>query len=98
MINHETFQSPKPSCHDALVGNWKPTAKDLKCGRKPGFGVTINIVNGGKSSRAGKFNECLCLRAKNNLKFITFLMKNGKLQFTPTAGLSEETERSSCSA
>jgi len=42
-----TAQDPKPSCHDALIGNWKPTAKDLACGRKAGFGVTINIVNGG---------------------------------------------------
>ena len=51
MSNSVLLQSPKPSCHDALVGNWVPTEKDLKCGRKPGFGVTINIVNGGERKR-----------------------------------------------
>ncbi|BDU49776.1 glycosyl hydrolase family 18 protein [Haliovirga abyssi] len=42
-----TPQNPKPSCHDVMVGNWIPTAEDLAENRKPGFGVTINVINGG---------------------------------------------------
>lgn len=42
-----TPQAPKPSAHDVIVGNWTPTADDLAKGRMPGFGMTINIINGG---------------------------------------------------
>jgi hypothetical protein len=35
-----------PSIHEVLVGEWKPTKADIKAGRKPGFGVTIDIING----------------------------------------------------
>jgi hypothetical protein len=42
-----TPQPPKPSCHDAITGKWKPTQDDINAGRKPGFGMTINIINGG---------------------------------------------------
>ncbi len=42
-----TPQYPKPSAHDVMVGNWTPTANDLERNRKPGFGMTINIINGG---------------------------------------------------
>lgn len=38
----------KPSAHDVIVGNWKPTEKDKACGRtEANFGVIINIINGG---------------------------------------------------
>ena len=40
-------QKPKPSCHDVLCGKWQPAAEDLRLGRRPGFGMTINIINGG---------------------------------------------------
>ena len=40
-------QAPKPSCHDAITGIWKPTDGDKACGRDIGFGATINIINGG---------------------------------------------------
>jgi len=40
-------QPPKPSCHDVICGKWTPGAEDLRMGRKPGFGMTINIINGG---------------------------------------------------
>lgn len=40
-------QKPKPSCHEVICGEWKPTAGDIRQGRKPGFGMTINIINGG---------------------------------------------------
>lgn len=42
-----TAQSPKPSCHDVMVGRWTPTAADTAAGRLPGFGTTVNIINGG---------------------------------------------------
>ena len=42
-----TPQMPKPSAHDVMIGTWTPSADDLAKGRKPGFGMTINIINGG---------------------------------------------------
>ncbi|KAJ1256956.1 hypothetical protein BS78_K261500 [Paspalum vaginatum] len=42
-----TPQSPKPSCHDVMTGQWSPSPNDLAAGRVPGYGVTTNIINGG---------------------------------------------------
>lgn len=42
-----TPQSPKPSCHDVVVGKWKPSTSDKQAGRVPGYGVLTNIINGG---------------------------------------------------
>jgi len=42
-----TPQFPKPSCHLIMDGSWKPTPNDLQKGRLPGFGATVNIINGG---------------------------------------------------
>ncbi|BDD09123.1 hypothetical protein FUAX_15550 [Fulvitalea axinellae] len=42
-----TAQGNKPSCHDVMVGKWIPTPQDSAAGRLPGFGLTINIINGG---------------------------------------------------
>ncbi|CAK9882208.1 unnamed protein product [Sphagnum jensenii] len=36
-----------PSIHEVLIGKWKPSKADQEAGRKPGFGVTIDIINGG---------------------------------------------------
>lgn len=41
-----TPQTYKPSAHDVMTGKWKPNAADKNAGRTPGFGMTINIVNG----------------------------------------------------
>jgi len=41
-----TPQLPKPSAHDVMTGIWQPGAADKAAGRTPGFGMTINIVNG----------------------------------------------------
>ncbi|QJD94467.1 hypothetical protein HH214_00575 [Mucilaginibacter robiniae] len=41
-----TPQTHKPSAHGVMVGVWQPKASDLAKGRKPGFGMTINIING----------------------------------------------------
>ncbi|HEY4207220.1 MAG TPA: chitinase [Puia sp.] len=40
-------QPPKPSCHDVITGKWQPTPADIAGRRTPGFGMTINIINGG---------------------------------------------------
>jgi hypothetical protein len=45
-------QAPKPSCHDVLCGKWTPSADDTRLGRRPGFGMTINIINGGVECRS----------------------------------------------
>jgi basic endochitinase B len=42
-----TPQSPKPSCHEVMSGAWTPSSDDASKGRTPGFGMTINIINGG---------------------------------------------------
>lgn len=42
-----TPQQPKPSCHAVMSGSWQPSPSDVSQGRAPGFGMTINIINGG---------------------------------------------------
>lgn len=42
-----TPQFPKPSCHDIMIGKWIPSANDTLKGRMPGFGATVNVINGG---------------------------------------------------
>lgn len=42
-----TEQAPKPSCHDVMTGAWEPSQQDMSAGRVPGFGMTINVINGG---------------------------------------------------
>ena len=41
-----TPQTYKPSAHDVMIGKWQPKADDIAKNRKPGFGMTINIING----------------------------------------------------
>ncbi|KAI8536881.1 hypothetical protein RHMOL_Rhmol10G0290900 [Rhododendron molle] len=42
-----TPQSPKPSSHDVITGQWTPSEADSAAGRVPGYGVITNIINGG---------------------------------------------------
>ncbi len=42
-----TPQGAKPSCHDVMSGAWQPSGAVSAAGRTPGFGMTINIINGG---------------------------------------------------
>ncbi len=42
-----TPQPPKPSCHAVISGGWTASPDDANKGRTPGFGMTINIINGG---------------------------------------------------
>jgi len=41
-----TPETDKPSAHDVMIGKWQPNATDKAEGRTPGFGMTINIING----------------------------------------------------
>jgi hypothetical protein len=49
-----TPQTAKPSAHNVMVGNWKPNADDTAKGRAPGFGMTINIINGAVECNKGE--------------------------------------------
>jgi chitinase len=42
-----TPQPPKPSAHEVMTGGFSPSPDDANLGRAPGFGMTINIINGG---------------------------------------------------
>ncbi|KAG2616286.1 hypothetical protein PVAP13_3NG195052 [Panicum virgatum] len=42
-----TPRAPKLSCHDVMVGRYRPSPGDLAANRAPGFGLTTNIINGG---------------------------------------------------
>lgn len=62
-------QELKPSAHDVMAGNWKPTAADVSKGRVAGFGMATNIINGevecgrgnqfGPADRAGFYQAFL---------------------------------------
>jgi len=52
-----TPQTYKPSAHDVMTGKWKPAAADKAAGRAPGFGMTINIVNGAVECNKGDNNS-----------------------------------------
>ncbi|WP_295676916.1 chitinase [uncultured Mucilaginibacter sp.] len=51
-----TPQALKPSAHDVMIGKWQPNAADKAAGRVPGFGMTINIVNGNVECNKGENN------------------------------------------
>jgi len=42
-----TAQSPKPSPHNVMTGAWTPSPADTAAGRVAGYGLVIDIVNGG---------------------------------------------------
>jgi len=49
-----TPQTHKPSAHNVMIGKWQPTATDKAKGRTPGFGMTINIINGAVECNQGE--------------------------------------------
>ena len=51
-----TPQANKPSNHDVIIGNWRPSAADTSAGRVPGYGVITNIINGGLECGHGSDN------------------------------------------
>ena len=52
-----TPQNPKPSAHDVMVGNWTPSCFDEDRNREAGFGMTVNIINGGLECGGGTENQ-----------------------------------------
>ena len=42
-----TPQPPKPSMLHVIDGTWQPNSADSAAGISPGFGATINVINGG---------------------------------------------------
>jgi basic endochitinase B len=67
-----TPQYPKPSCHDIMIGKWKPTDADLQKGRIPGFGATVNVINGGVECGIGKDLEKTSYRYQYYQYFCNF--------------------------
>lgn len=66
-----TPQAPKPSAHDVMVGRWKPTADDIKKGlSKPGFGITIMVLNG-LEANLGEVEGSPVLRRAGHYRDIT---------------------------
>ena len=66
-----TPQAPKPSAHDVMVGRWKPTAEDVKKGlSKPGFGITIMVLNG-LEANLGEVEGSPVLRRAGHYRDIT---------------------------
>jgi len=53
--------SPKPSMLEVLDGSWVPNAVDISANRKPGFGLTTMIINGG--IECGKYSQQAVRRA-----------------------------------
>ncbi|KAG0497262.1 hypothetical protein HPP92_001953 [Vanilla planifolia] len=43
-----TPREPKPSCHDVMVGLFRPSEVDREANRTAGFGLVTNIINGGQ--------------------------------------------------
>lgn len=66
-------QTPKPSCHQCMTGGWQPSAEDLRLNRKPGFGMTINIINGALECRANSKSD-LALR-QERIDFYRYFAK-----------------------
>ena len=73
-----TPQAPKPSCHDVITGQWTPSSADVAADRLPGFGMTINIINGGI--------ECGYARSSSVTDRLGFYAR-----FTSLLGVSEGT-------
>jgi len=67
-----TPQFPKPSCHDIMTGKWNPTPYDLQKGRVPGFGATVNVINGGVECGLGKDLEKTAHRYRYYLYFCKY--------------------------
>ena len=75
-------QTHKPSAHDVMTGVWQPKASDKAKGRAPGFGMTINIINGEVECNKGENNYSM----KDRMKFYQYF--SGKLGVQDTTNCS----------
>lgn len=64
-------QNNKPSCHEIMTGAWKPTAADSLLNRKSGFGMVINVVNGGVECGSKRSAEA-ALKAAGRISFYKY--------------------------
>jgi hypothetical protein len=65
-------QFPKPSCHDIMVDKWKPDDNDIQKNRLPGFGATVNVINGGVECGNGTTLDKTAYRYKYYLFFCNY--------------------------
>ena len=75
-------QTHKPSAHDVMIGVWQPKASDKAKGRAPGFGMTINIINGEVECNKSENNYSM----KDRMKFYQYFL--GKLGLQDTVNCS----------
>ncbi|WP_259067461.1 chitinase [Mucilaginibacter sp. X4EP1] len=66
-----TPQTHKPSAHDVMIGKWVPNTTDKAAGRTPGFGMTINIING--QVECGKGENMYSMN--NRIAFYQYFLK-----------------------
>lgn len=66
-----TPQSLKPSAHEVMLGKWQPNNDDKVKGRKPGFGMTINIINGALECNKGENQVAM----NNRINFYRHFLK-----------------------
>ena len=64
-----TVQAPKPSAHDVMLGNY---SAETDKNRYPGFGMTINIINGGLECG---YDDYVADKNKNRLGFYLAYLK-----------------------
>jgi len=64
---YATPQPPKPSMLHVIDGTWVPNSEDKRNGISPGFGATINIINGGLecNTKDGKESK----QARNRIEY-----------------------------
>lgn len=66
-----TPQSMKPSAHMVMSGSWKASGEESKSGYAPGFGMTINIINGSVECNKGQDNPAM----KDRIGFYQHFLK-----------------------
>eukprot|EP01018_Ginkgo_biloba_P031882 Gb_10245 [translate_table: standard] len=62
----------QPSAHEVIVGKWVPTKNDTKSFRLPGFGMTINILDGDAECGKGDI-EKMSNRISHYLYFLDLM-------------------------
>jgi chitinase len=80
----------RPTPHQVMSGLWTPTEADIAAGRLPGFGMTINIINGGVECGHPPKDNTLD-RIGYYTQWMTTNTVNGGLGVDPGANLSCET-------
>jgi len=69
-------QDSKPAAHDVMIGKWQPNTNDKAKGRTPGFGMTINIINGALECNKGETTDGMTDRIGFYQHFLTLLGVN----------------------